>query len=74
MLLVQSCVLSEVIGIAWAVHHVGACAAHMLSTNYDANYPFNTYCHLIMLSTLLSVRCDATGPPRPKTITTISQH
>ena len=28
---VQSCVLSEVIGIAWAVHHVGACAAHMLS-------------------------------------------
>ena len=28
---VQSCVLSEVIGIAWAVRHVGACAAHMLS-------------------------------------------
>ena len=28
---VQSCVLSEVIGIAWAVHHIGACAAHMLS-------------------------------------------
>ena len=25
---VQSCVLSEVIGIAWAVHHVGACVAH----------------------------------------------
>ena len=31
MVLVESCVLSEVIGIAWAVHHVGACAAHMLS-------------------------------------------
>ena len=29
--IVQSCVLSEVIGIVWAVHHVGACAAHMLS-------------------------------------------
>ena len=28
---VQSCVLSVVIGIAWAVHHIGACAAHMLS-------------------------------------------
>ena len=28
MLSVQSCVLSEVIGIAWAVHHVGACVAH----------------------------------------------
>jgi len=26
--IVQSCVLSEVIGIAWAVHHVGACVAH----------------------------------------------
>ena len=28
MTIVQSCVLSEVIGIAWAVHHVGACVAH----------------------------------------------
>ena len=25
---VERCVLSEVIGIAWAVHHVGACVAH----------------------------------------------
>ena len=31
---VQSCVLSEVIGIAWAVHHIGACAAHMLSIHH----------------------------------------
>ena len=28
---VKSVYLSDVVGIAWAVHHVGACAAHMLS-------------------------------------------
>ena len=35
---VQSCVLSEVIGIAGAVHHVGACAAHMLSNHHPPNF------------------------------------
>ena len=30
---------------------------------YDvANYPFNTFCDLITLSTFLSVRCDTAGP------------
>ena len=28
---VQSMYWSEVIGIAWAVHQIGACAVHMLS-------------------------------------------
>ena len=31
MMIVQSMYWSEVIGIAWAVHQIGACAVHMLS-------------------------------------------